>query len=116
MLRAGKGVLAHPSGAPDPTPVIKGFLGFQAFVLFCSRFVFSLFQIFLVSLDYARLISNMGILHLKSRAKMADDFNMNLKCPRQSMLNLAMIVCCEKRKIYSVFVARSSSSRNRNVV
>ena len=49
----------------DMIPLLfcKGVRGFQAFVLFVYVLSFSLFQICLVSLDYALLISHMGIRH-----------------------------------------------------
>ena len=45
-------------------PKLKGVRRFQTFVPFVFVFSFSLFQVCLVSLDYALLISGMGILHL----------------------------------------------------
>ena len=46
-----------------PLLFCKGVRGFQALVPFVYVLPFSLFQIFLVSLVYAILISRMGILH-----------------------------------------------------
>ena len=45
-----------------PLLFCKGVRGFQVFVPFVFVLSFSLFQIYLVSLDYALLISHMGIL------------------------------------------------------
>ena len=54
----------YPSGAPDPTLSCKEVRGFQAFVPLDFVLSFGLFQICLVTLDLALLMSHMCILHL----------------------------------------------------